>query len=127
MIGDTPSVAKKPAVAWIAGTSSAWPPPTSVAPRVVKAAVPSKLVLLAFQSSKSGYEATSSATPLCRSVAKINTSRPACGNGNGRSSTALTTLKIAALAPMPRPSVSTATAVKPGALRNMRTAPMGRQ
>src|SRR5438876_8174081 len=43
-------------------------------------------------------------------------------NGSGRSSAALTTLKIAVLAPMPRVNVSTATAANPGDLQIMRSA-----
>ena len=49
---------------------------------------------------------------------ETNTSRPGSLNGGGRSSTALTTLKIAAFAPMPSASVSTATAVNPGFFSN---------
>jgi len=41
--------------------------------------------------------------------------------GSGRSKTALTTLKIAVLAPMPSASVRMATAVKPEFLRSVRT------
>src|SRR5256885_1551992 len=48
--------------------------------------------------------------------------RAAAGYGNGRSSTASTTLKIAVHAPMPSASESTAAAVKPGRVRNMRAA-----
>src|SRR5881392_913164 len=50
------------------------------------------------------------------------TSRSAAGNGNGRSNTPFTTLKIAVFAPMPSASVSTATAVKPGFFSNWRRA-----
>src|SRR2546426_11249182 len=50
------------------------------------------------------------------------TSRSAAGNGNGRSSTPLTTLKMAVFAPMPIASVSTATAVKPGFFSSWRKA-----
>ena len=42
--------------------------------------------------------------------------------GYGRSITASTTLKIAVVAPMPSASVSMTTAVKPGALRSVRSA-----
>ena len=42
------------------------------------------------------------------------TSRSACAYGSGRSSTALTTLNIAVLAPMPIASVRMATIAKPG-------------
>src|SRR5437667_1217507 len=44
-----------------------------------------------------------------------------CGYGNGSSSTASTTVKIAVVAPMPKAMVSTAIAVKPGDFRNMCT------
>ena len=43
-------------------------------------------------------------------------------NGSGRSSTAFTTVKMAAQAPIPRPRVSTTTAVKPGVRANRRKA-----
>jgi hypothetical protein len=55
--------------------------------------------------------------PSCSTV----TSRDGSRYGSGRSSTALTTEKIAVFAPMPSASVSTATAVKPGFLRIVRT------
>src|SRR5437763_8647626 len=48
--------------------------------------------------------------------------RSAAGYGSERSSTASTTLKIAVHAPMPSASESTAAAVKPGRVRNMRAA-----
>jgi hypothetical protein len=48
--------------------------------------------------------------------------RPGEANGSGRISTALTTLKMTVLAPIVSVMVSTAAAVKTGALRNMRTA-----
>src|SRR5262245_3097553 len=44
------------------------------------------------------------------------------GYGSGCSSTCLTTVKMAVLAPMPRAVASTAARVKPGALRSMRAA-----
>jgi hypothetical protein len=44
------------------------------------------------------------------------------GYGSGRNNTPYTTLKIDAFAPIPRASVSTATTVKPGLLRNCRSA-----
>jgi len=43
------------------------------------------------------------------------------GYGSGRSSTPFTTLKIAVLAPMPSARVSTATVVKPGLRRKVRS------
>src|SRR5207302_7143708 len=50
------------------------------------------------------------------------TSRSEAENGNGRSSTPFTTLKIAVFAPIPSASVSTATAVKPGFFNSWRNA-----
>ena len=50
------------------------------------------------------------------------TSRSGSGKGSGLSSTPLTSEKSAVLAPTPRAMVSTATAVKPGALRRPRSA-----
>ena len=51
-----------------------------------------------------------------------STSRPGSRYGSGLRRTALTTLKIAVVAPMPRASVIRAVAVKAGALRSERTA-----
>ena len=50
------------------------------------------------------------------------TSRSAFGNGNGLRSTALTTLKMVAFAPMASASVATTTNVKPGARARLRAA-----
>src|SRR3954464_9119956 len=52
----------------------------------------------------------------------VETSISACGSwtGRGRSSTALTRLKIAVLAPMPSASDNTATSVNPGLLASIR-------
>ena len=50
------------------------------------------------------------------------TSWPESLYGSGWSNSAWTTLKMAVLAPMPSASVSIATAVKPGARRNIRVA-----
>ena len=47
--------------------------------------------------------------------------RSGCGYGIGSSNTALTTLKIAMLAPMPRASVTSAAAVNPGVRSRART------
>jgi hypothetical protein len=55
-------------------------------------------------------------------VPRIVTSRSACGNGSGRSSTASTTLKIAVVAPMASARVATVTSVKPGARDKLRAA-----
>jgi hypothetical protein len=50
------------------------------------------------------------------------TSWPASLYGRGRSSTPFTTLKMAVFSPMPRARVSTATSVKPGVRRSVRSA-----
>jgi hypothetical protein len=49
------------------------------------------------------------------------TIRSGAAKGSGRSTTALTTLKMAVVAPMPRASVSTAVAAKPGCRTSVRT------
>src|SRR5882762_4159503 len=51
-----------------------------------------------------------------------DTSRSGFSTGMGWKKTALTTVKIAVLAPMPRASVTTATMVNPGDLRKPRNA-----
>jgi hypothetical protein len=48
--------------------------------------------------------------------------RSGSSSGSGCNKTALTTLKIALLAPMPRASVNTATNVKPGVFSSIRIA-----
>ena len=48
------------------------------------------------------------------------TSRSGCGKGRGFKRTALTTLKMAVLAPIPTASTMTAAAVKPGLLARPR-------
>ena len=53
--------------------------------------------------------------------AVISASWPGSLYGSGRSSTALTTLKIAVVAPMPRASVMSAVSVNAGLLRSVRT------
>src|SRR5688572_32307417 len=57
-----------------------------------------------------------------RKVSFSTTTRSGSDSGSGRTSTSLTTEKMAAQAPIPRPSVTTATAVNPGALRSWRAA-----
>jgi hypothetical protein len=52
----------------------------------------------------------------------IRTSRSLSGYGSGRSSTALTTLKTAVVAPMPSASVATAAVANPGLRARPRTA-----
>ena len=47
--------------------------------------------------------------------------RSASANGSGRSTTALTTVKIAVLTPMPRPRITMPASAKPGLLSSVRT------
>ncbi len=50
------------------------------------------------------------------------TSRSGVSNGKERSNVELTRLKIAVFAPMPSARIATAVKVKPGVLRNVRSA-----
>ena len=75
------------------------------------------------QSRKSGGELDPPGRPGRVVVVVDNvTTESGSGNGSGRSTTARTAPKIAALAPMPRPSVSSVTAAKPGRSHSDRTA-----
>ena len=65
---------------------------------------------------KSGVEAGNLGNPFAGLTETTIVSRPGSGKGSGRRRTALTTLKMAVLAPMPSASASTATAAKPGLL-----------
>ena len=64
-----------------------------------------------------GYRSLNSATCSC-----ILTSCSGWSNGNGRSSTSYTSVKIAVVAPIPTASVRTAVAINPGALASCRSA-----
>ena len=74
------------------------------------------------RSRRSGGENGQSFTLRARSSPQISTSRCALAYGSGRSSTALTTLKIAVQAPMPSAIVTVATVAKPRFLRSPRAA-----
>ena len=86
------------------------------------AAIAWKLFACARQSRKLGCEVANVGQPRSTLLSQILTSWPGFDNGNGRSITALTTLKIAVLAPTPRASVIAATSVNPGLLRSDRAA-----
>ena len=60
--------------------------------------------------------------PRSTLLSQIRTSWSGSANGSGLSITALTTLKMAVLAPTPSASVRAATAVNPGLLRSARAA-----
>src|SRR5262245_20907703 len=71
------------------------------------------------QSVKSGYDAMVRIVPGASRTAMAR--RSAAAKGSGSMSTALTTLKMAVLAPIPSASVSTATVVNPRCLASIRT------
>jgi hypothetical protein len=81
----------------------------------------SKLWLWACQSRKSAGDTAPSLRLMRGRRSQTITSRSGSANGSGRSSTALTTEKIAELAPMPKASATTATSVKPGFFKSIRT------
>ena len=100
-------------------SGSAASPPIGVRPAGVMPAKASNDVVCCRRSRKSGGENGQSGTLRARSSPHTRTSRGASTYGSGRSSTVLTTLKIAEQAAMPRPIVRIATAMKPGLLRSV--------
>ena len=59
--------------------------------------------------------------PICGAEPQKATMRSGSANGSGRSSTAFTTLNMAALAPIPSESVTSATAARAGCWRRERS------
>jgi hypothetical protein len=72
-------------------------------------------------STRSPPESLGVTRPLSAYRVRTDTTRSAPGYGSGRRSTALTTLKIAVVAPTPSAIVSSATAVNDGAAASART------
>ena len=101
-------------------TCSGSPPPVTVPVPTSSSAISSKERLCSFQSRKFGADTPSRLMPSFKSVSKINARRSEPGLDRGRSTTELTTLKMAVFAPIPRARTSKATIVKPGILRNVR-------
>ena len=120
--GAARNTVKNSAVAMVAGTCSAWPFAMTVAVLSVVAAIDSNVRDWRAQSTKFAGATENVGQPRCRLFSNRMISRSLCGNGNGCSTTALTTLKMAVVAPMPSASVSRATAVKPGCCRSSRRA-----
>ena len=87
---------------------------TLVSPLPVKYASTSKLRFCARQSKKSGPAMVVLRAPVLRLVLVTTITRSGWSNGIGRRTTALTTLKIAVVAPMPSARVRMAVAAKPG-------------
>ncbi len=90
--------------------------PFHVAPVELNAAIRSKTAFCCRQSRK--VAGATEKRPYCGTISWTRTSEPGFGYGNGRSSTPLTTVKIALLAPMPSDKVRIATMVKPGVRRS---------
>ena len=118
--GFTPSVRKKLAATRIPLMRSASPLTIRVGAHERISVIWSKLWLRSRQS-RNVVKPTFPATPV-GPRSPMSTSRSGSAYGSGRSSTAFRTLKIAVLAPIPSASVSSATAVKPGARSSRRAA-----
>jgi hypothetical protein len=116
----TPSVGRRFAVARAPRTTSGSPSPERLNRVLVSAASPSNDRTPARQSRKSGSEAVSRPIATCRP--QTITRRSGSGYGSGRSSTPLTMLKMAVVAPMPIASVATTAMVNPGLRRSERSA-----
>ena len=99
-----------------AGTCCDGPRPVTVKFAVWYAAIESSVCVARCQSRKSGHDADGALLGGAAQIQFVDcTSRSGSANGSGRSTTARTTLNIAALAPMPRLSVRTAAMVNAGA------------
>ncbi len=104
-------------------SASPWPPSltTTMLP-VISAATPLKTVERVRRSWKSAGAHGKRATFRLRRSFQTCTSRCGSRYGSGCSSTALTTLKIAAVEPIPSASVAIAVTANAGFLRNVRAA-----
>ena len=122
MTGEIFNVGRKVAVTLKPSTISASPFAVHVKPALFIAASDSKLPACARQSRKFGCEVANVGQPRSTLLSQMRTSRSGSAKGSGRNITALTTLKIAVLAPTPSASVTAATRVKPGLFRSARPA-----
>ena len=120
--GVTRSSGRKSAVAARPRTSSVLSAAVSARLTPPNAASASKRVCRARQSRKLGNECENSGQPPSGLLSHTRISRSGSAHGSGRSMTALTTEKMAVVAPTPSASVITATAVKPGLCNNARIA-----
>ena len=116
--GCTPSVARKFWLTRTAPTRSGSPPPVRLTRSARSDASCSNVELRLMKSVTSAGEAGRRSKPARRCTSALNshgiTRRSGSANGSGRTSTASTTLNIAALAPMPSASVVSAMRVNPG-------------
>ena len=122
MPGATPSNGRKSAVAAMPLRIVASLAEVSEKLATVTAARRSNAVARARQSRKLGCDAENSGQPPSGLLSQIRTRRSGSANGSGRSTTVLTTEKIAVFAPMPSASVSNAMSVKPGVFTNILSA-----
>ena len=111
---------KNEAVTLAPSISCGSPAPVRFADDGVIAVAPENTPLCVVTSMKFGGESVIDSRPL--RPWNSCTRRAGSRYGSGRSSTPLTTVKTAVLAPMPSASVRTATTAKPGWRRSMRAA-----
>jgi hypothetical protein len=104
------------------GTTSASPFDVHVNPALFVAASDSNARDCDRQSRKLGCDTANVGQPRSTLLSQTRTRRSGSVNGSGRSITALTTLKMAVVAPTPSASVRAAMAVKPGLFRRARAA-----
>src|SRR4030095_4169588 len=114
--GEIFSVGGKVAVTLRPGMTSASPFDVQVNPALVVAASDSNARDCERQSRKLGCDAANVDQPRSTLLSQTRTRRSGSVNGSGRSITALTTLKMAVVAPTPNASVRAPMAVKPGLL-----------
>jgi hypothetical protein len=119
--GGVPSTWKKPRETLAIPTRWGSPRPVRFTQPPRYAAIPARSGAPARSSSNSGQEKLCS-PPAPGSTSCIATSRDAAGNGSGRTSMALTRLKMEVEAPMATASVASEIAVVAGLLRSMRIA-----
>src|SRR5262249_45312993 len=124
-IGGTPSICSIPPVTLVAVTriGSDVPPPDRFAPPTVQVLSASQVLSPLFRSSYSGGEVQNRLRPPFGNVGNSvyrRTSSSGFRYGSGLRRTALTTLKIAVVAPIPSVIQMMAATVKPGFERNMR-------
>ncbi len=120
--GLTSSTSKKFALTIAPERLSGRSPPESASVACRNAASPARLRARTRQSRKLAGEASKLFCLVCVFTSVTSTRSSGLANGSGRSSTALTMLKIAALAPTPTAMVSTASRRKPGARLKVRPA-----
>jgi hypothetical protein len=118
--GAARSIVNMSEVVTATSSETASPLPVIVTAYPEMGAIASRVFDCSRQSLMSGSDALLSSSP--RTMVLIDTRREASANGSGLSSTPLTMLKMAVLAPMPTASTITTIALKPGDLMRVRSA-----